>query len=43
MKPRMEIETVYAHQNGGLALLRANWKLTATGPPGQPVEIHGAS
>jgi uncharacterized protein (TIGR02246 family) len=43
MKPKMEIETVYAHENGDLALLRANWKLTATGPDGQPVEMNGSS
>ena len=43
LKPKKEIETVFAHQNGDLALLRSRWRLRAAGPDGQPVEMSGSS
>jgi uncharacterized protein (TIGR02246 family) len=42
MKPKMEIETVFAHQNGELALLRSKWTISATAD-GSAVERSGNS
>ena len=38
---RMTVKTVSAVQAGNVALLRADWHLTGTGPDGQPVALSG--
>jgi len=43
IKPRIEIETVFVHENGDIALLRARWKLAAADPEGNLVEMNGSS
>ena len=39
IKGRMTVETVSAVQAGNIALLRAQWHLTGTGPDGQSVAL----
>ena len=41
IKGRMTVETVSAVQAGNIALLRAQWHLTGTGPDGQSVVLNG--
>jgi len=41
IKGRMTVETVSAVQAGNVALLRAQWHLTGTGPDGQSVALGG--
>ena len=41
IKGRMTVETVSAVQAGNIALLRAQWHLTGTGPDGQSVALGG--
>ena len=43
MKPKMEIETIYASENGDLALLRSRWKLKAIDTEGNLIEQHASS
>ena len=39
----MEIETLYVVDGPGVALLRGRWRLSGTGPDGQPVELAGSN
>lgn len=39
LKGRMKIKTLSCIQSGGLALLQAEWNLSATGPDGKPIEL----
>ena len=43
MKPIMQIESTFAHQNGELALLRAHWSIKASAPDGSNIEMSGDS
>lgn len=43
MKPKIEIETLYAYENGALALLRSRWSLSGTDPEGKPIDMSGSS
>lgn len=43
MKPIMQIESKFVHQNGELALLRAHWKVKGAGPDGSNVEMSAES
>lgn len=43
MKPVMQIESKFVHQNGELAVLRAHWSIKASGPDGSNVEMSADS
>jgi uncharacterized protein (TIGR02246 family) len=42
LKPKLKMD-VKATQSGDIALLRAKWTLTGTGPDGKPMEVSGNS
>ena len=39
LKGTLELKTVHVIQHGDLALLRSAWRVTGTGPDGEPVEM----
>ena len=39
LKPKIRVETKSVIQAGDIALLRAQWHLTGTGPDGKPIEM----
>jgi ketosteroid isomerase-like protein len=39
----MQVKSVFVIHGPGVALLRGQWKLTGTGPDGQPVTMIGQS
>jgi uncharacterized protein (TIGR02246 family) len=44
LKGRIELQTKHVVQHGDIALLRAAWRFTGTGPDGKPVEMtHGSA
>lgn len=43
LEGKMTIETQYAIEAGDITLLRGRWRLTGSGPNGQPVEMQGNS
>jgi len=43
LKGKMEIENDYCIVSDDIALVRARWSFTATGPDGAPMENHGRS
>jgi uncharacterized protein (TIGR02246 family) len=43
LQGQIHLETRYAIEAGDLALLRAKWHLTGTGPDGTPIEMQGNS
>jgi len=43
MKPIMQIESKFVHQNGDLAVLRAHWSVKGAAPDGSNVEMSGDS
>ena len=43
IKPKMEIETVYAYGNGDIALLRGRWRLTGADADSNPIDMNANS
>ena len=43
LKPTLDIHTPDVIQAGDIALLRATWTLSGTGPDGQPLQMGGSS
>lgn len=43
LKPTLEMAVRKRVQSGDLALLCADWRLTGTGPDGQPIQMAGTS
>lgn len=43
VKGRIELDTTYAVASGDIALLRSAWRLTGTGPDGQPLAMAARS
>ena len=40
-KGKIHMDTTYVIQEGGLALMRGQWRLSGTGPDGKPMEMSG--
>jgi uncharacterized protein (TIGR02246 family) len=43
MKPSLTMECIEPVRSGDTALTRGTWKLTGTGPEGEPIEMGGRS
>lgn len=44
LKGTLQVKHIFTvHGPGGIALVRGQWKLTGTGPEGQPIEMAGQS
>jgi uncharacterized protein (TIGR02246 family) len=43
LRGKIELETIYVVEAGDTALMRGQWRLTGTGPDGQPVALSGKS